>query len=344
MAIFLAILKWIGIGLLIILGLIILFLLLFLFLPFRYRVRAEGGSESGQYSGKADITWLLHLVHVIIFVEKGKGAGYSARVLGIQILPRKKRKKEGAAPDAGESPGEGESPPEVSPEPIESTGEAVAQNGLSQEAGQETASGDHIGGQSSTESQDTVAGSEIGGGPSSELVADEGQEGPKEKKGLAGKLSAVRDKIAGIFSKIKNGIQKLGCKIDSICDKIEQLSNKVEYYTDLMDDPHTRAAIELGKQQGLKLYRGIRPRKLRLRLRFGFKNPGITGQILAFTCLSDLLNSENVELEPDFEKRVMEGDLDMKGRVFVFTVLMVAIKLYFNKNVKWVLRHRKYRG
>ena len=62
MAVFLTVLKVLGIALLILAGLLLIIMLLVLFVPIRYHA---AGSKYEDFNANADVTWLLKLLHVL---------------------------------------------------------------------------------------------------------------------------------------------------------------------------------------------------------------------------------------------------------------------------------------
>ena len=87
MTILLFILKIIGILLLSLFGIIFLLLALVLCVPIHYRVE---GSEEEVRRIEGKVHWLLHVVSVSFSYEENR-LGYSLRIFGIPILPRKKK-------------------------------------------------------------------------------------------------------------------------------------------------------------------------------------------------------------------------------------------------------------
>ena len=70
---------------------------------------------------------------------------------------------------------------------------------------------------------------------------------------------------------------------------------------------------------------------------FGMEDPATTGRILSYVCLLFPLYGEHLEVQADFEQKVLEADVRMRGRIRVFTVLRIALRLYRDKNVRHVL-------
>ena len=88
MAIFLTVLKILGIVILCILGLVLLILLLVLFCPFRYTV---GGEMYDEVRADASVRWLF--IKVLVDYTKEKGLVYKLKLLGIPIYSSDKEKR-----------------------------------------------------------------------------------------------------------------------------------------------------------------------------------------------------------------------------------------------------------
>ena len=84
----------------------------------------------------------------------------------------------------------------------------------------------------------------------------------------------------------------------------------------------------------LHLWRHIKPKLLRIDMTIGFDDPAVTGQVLgviaAFCGAAGMMPC----VTPDFEKRVFESDIEIKGRVTVFVLLKILIKVYFCEELK----------
>ena len=96
MAIFLSVLKIIGIVLLVLLAVVVLLLLLVLFVPVRYKVDAtvprtnlDDGFDVNTITAKASFSWLLHILSGGINFPKDKQ--FTVRVFGIKVFPGKKK-------------------------------------------------------------------------------------------------------------------------------------------------------------------------------------------------------------------------------------------------------------
>lgn len=93
-------------------------------------------------------------------------------------------------------------------------------------------------------------------------------------------------------------------------------------------------------QELLLIWKQIRP-TLEGRIHFGFEDPALTGQVLGGICAIDPMIPTKLELKPDFEASVLEGDLQGKGKVIIGFVLFRLFRIYRYKPLKQVIRKIK---
>lgn len=127
---------------------------------------------------------------------------------------------------------------------------------------------------------------------------------------------------------------KLKCTIANVCDKIKQAWSVKEQILDfLMDESHISAFQSL-KQEIVKLAKRIRPRKINGFVRFGLEDPYRTGQVLAVLSVLYPFYGENIQIFPEFEYSILEGDLFIKGYIRFIHILIPLCKLYFDEHVR----------
>ena len=86
--------------------------------------------------------------------------------------------------------------------------------------------------------------------------------------------------------------------------------------------------------QGKRLLRMIFPKKIKGWLRFGTGDVYTEGQYLSYLCLLYPLYGGKFEIEPEWDEEVFETDVAFSGRITMFIILLVALKVLFNKKVK----------
>ena len=73
---------------------------------------------------------------------------------------------------------------------------------------------------------------------------------------------------------------------------------------------------------------------MKANLHFGFEDPYITGKVLAGAAILYPFTAEHIDLEPDFEQAIIEGDIEIKGRIRLIYFVVIGIKLILNKNIR----------
>jgi len=311
--ILLCILKWIGIILLSILALVLLVLLAVLFVPLRYKVK---GSYEEKPDAAVTVSWLLHLIHVK--VRYADALFWQVRIFGIPFLDsrREKKQKEPEASEASEANEASETVPD----------------GVTEVVGEENAP--------SAEVTDIKA--EATGITDETETADEAETPDEpERKGIFSKLAEF---LRALFRTIGQVFRKIRYTIHNICDKIRNVRENIGYYHSVLTSEEGHATLALVKRELGNLFKHIAPRKFKLDLRFGFDDPATTGQVMGIAGMLYPLWNYDITLRPDFEQKVMAGKVYIRGRIRVFTLIRIAWRVYFNKNLKKVLAKLKKGG
>ncbi len=305
MAVFLQILKILGIVLLCILGLVVLLLLLVLFVPIRYQVKGNRKTaDDAPVRAKLKVNWLLHLLTVsFIYPEE---AYLKVKVLGITVYST--QKKEGASDR--DNPSKKKKPKETPKE------EVIAATPTEEAAIEEapTSSETHV----MNEETDNIE----------EVLQNALEAADNEEEA----------KLWKFFQKLWQNIKNIKYTIQRIYDKIKEIIRNIRYYIRVIQSETFKRAFRLCKAEILKLLKSILPGKLNANLIIGTGEPASTGQILAIHGILYPYIGNHIYITPDFENAIVEGDFFIKGKITVFKALKMAIKVYFNKDIKRVIR------
>ena len=142
---------------------------------------------------------------------------------------------------------------------------------------------------------------------------DEPDDEPGEKKGIVGKLKGIYGKLSSIFKKIK-------------------------YVKDMKDDERVRSGLSYGKKKLFLIIKRVLPKKVKGRVAFGMDDPATTGYIMGGVCLFYRHWRGHFLVEPDFEKKRLEADVNLKGRIVLAMLVIPAVKVWFNKDIKHIRR------
>lgn len=320
------ILKIIGIILAVLLGLVLLLICIVLFVPVRYKANVQKAGE--KIVGRVRVSWLFHGVTVTLDY-RDKKMDTVIRVLGInlqwlkEIFPKKGKEPEVIEKKTAEESMSGTGD-------IQDTGSSVRISAndseltkIKKEASEHKISGEQ---------------SEIDDGmnrKTSELTNYNKDVGTRKKTFVL--IPLAFRKIVGIIrfifsipAKITGIIRKISLTIKNICAKIN-------YWKTFLDDKRTKAALSCIKDRLIRILKHVLPRRLKGELRYGFEDPCTTGQVLAGICMFYPVYQKHINIYPDFENEVLEGHLDLKGRIHIGVLLWHALIIFIDKNFKFVL-------
>lgn len=144
--------------------------------------------------------------------------------------------------------------------------------------------------------------------------------------------------IIRFFKKLLQKLRNIRYTILQICDKIKHIIKNVRYYTAVIQSSCFKRAFSLCKSEVYSLIKSVLPNKVKGSFLIGTGDPASTAQILAIHGMLYPFIGNHITVTPDFENVVIEGNLYIKGRITVHKALKTAIKIYFNKDVRRVLR------
>ena len=349
LGILLHILKIIGMILLVILAVILAFILIALFVPVRYRILAASAPVDPSFENpsfaqaamrnetklQVKISWLLHIFSIhfqmkmegqtdpekkpVFEWEKIREKMFcKIRIFGIRILdvfhmkprPEKKRrrpagKKQGKKKQSGQKDEEKESVTEA----------------------QGSGKGDGISGES--------------GGNEMVTAKPDGQKEPamdsKEQESIEDEETSVGHffkKIAGRIKKIFEKTAHIKYTVIETFQKIGRGKQKADDYIEVLTGEQTKGAREKILKLIKMIWKGVRPKKSRVVLVLGFKDPELMGKVLAAFGMCIPIFRDTVTVTPDFERFRFELAGDIKGRITLFTFLRAGLKVLTDKEIR----------
>lgn len=301
----LAILKWIGITILVLLGILIFLLCLILFVPIRYRA---DGLYKDYYKVHARVTWLLRIVSFSLDYEKEEPFHIRLQIFGISIFDNLKKKEKKSK----------KSNINTSTEIVGASKEEKSNSVFVAEISEVK--------KPTIQEQKTL---EIESNPDLSAIVDEdiNIDNDVEKLTFVQKLKLVFSKAIAIFRNIKYTIHR-------IYDTIKEFRDNITYYVELFKKDSTKAALAACKKQLLRILKNLKPRKFQLNLRVGMDNPATMGDILGVWGMLYPIHQGHIDLCPDFEQVVLEGDFYCKGRITVYIYIWTIIIVLFDKDIR----------
>lgn len=339
MQIVLLILKIITIILVILLGLLLALVLTILFVPFRYQLKASrilAPKEKllGEMEGsKQEESTLLDEISVLIkaswlfpccygmFSFQQKKVTYWFKIFGYSLIHSEKKSKANQKSGSEESitkerkrakqkskQGTKEAGSNI-PKQLEDKREEEIQNVIQDEV--------------QDKKEDRIE------EPSQVLENIEAQQertrNAKRRSSFLDKMKAIKAKITQTFQNIHKSFQNIGSKINKIREFIHDEENKVGF----------SILWKYLKQVLLHL----KPQKVRGEIHFGTGDPCTTGKVLGVLGILYTYYGKSFTMIPDFEEAVIEGKIEVKGRIRLAALLIIAIKLVLNKECKRLWHH-----
>ena len=306
--ILLFLLKLIGIVLLVILGLIVLILAIVLLTPIRYRI---GASKYQTIQAEGKVTWLFRLIEMVFKLdtgaEEGKRLHLSFRIAWLKLYdnqkPKEKRIKQKKTRKTKSKP-ESEQLEKVIQSAKPEQPEAKVQPIKTEQA--------------------TEMKNEMPKAVHPEKILRLAKNAANKILSLIRGVFSLICSILSIPSKIMDGLEKLENFFTKLREKKEAFL--VFYY-----EEHNHQWFTAFWHRLKKLLLKILPRADRLYLHFGFEDPATTGQVLGGLSILYPICGEKMELCPEFNEEILEGEVKCHGRIRPVSLVIFAVKSFLNK-------------
>lgn len=145
-------------------------------------------------------------------------------------------------------------------------------------------------------------------------------------------------RVGKVFDRFVLSVKK---KIENFIKKFKSLKKKMEQYKKLIHAKTTKQALQVVKINLVKLLKHLNPTKIEGRVTYGTGDPASTGTQLGYLSVCLPLYADKIDITPDFSRKILEGDIFIKGRVRVYNILYYSCKVYFNKYVKRTIAYFK---
>ena len=303
----LLILKITGIVIACILGLVILVVTAVLFVPVRYRVNAD---YHGRFKAHAKVSWLGILRLLVSYDEE---LDIKAKALFITVYNNNEENSK--ASEHKKAKKKKEKKPE---ENIFSASDKETEKFAEKEEKTQIKMAEAVN-ETKEDVQDVK-----------ETVSED-ESGDTQKKSLFDK---VKDKCFAIYTKIKEIIKLIKDTVKKVSGAADRLKEKVSKAKEFVTDEDNKALFHFLVEQLKALIKVIRPKKYRINARIGFEDPATMGKVLAYVSILYGMSGVDLSLEPVFGENVKEGSIFLKGNICIFSVLLIALRVYRNEQFK----------
>lgn len=319
----LLILKIAGIVLLSLLGILILLVLMVLFVPVRYNISADYHSR---LTANIKISWLLNVLR--LKASYANDLSVKAYAMFFKIFDnnsdkeKKQKNKEGdkyiddmyGADSSQETAGQ-----YAAGRQNETSGAGNSQDTAVQVEALEADIKQHIESRSNNQHNEDDK-------HNRQSVSQ-----PHKKKDLIGRLKAALNSVKDKLISIKSKFKKL---LKAIVDKKRSAWKKINDLKVIINDEENKELVRLIKKELKELIREITPVKYDVNVRYGCEEPYMTGRILGVIAVIYGITGVQFNITPEFEQKVLEGDIYMKGRVRIYRLLLIALRIYKNNRFR----------
>ncbi len=359
MGVVLTILKIIGIILLVILGLLILIICLVFFNAIKYELKGKSDGTMDSLAGEAKFSWLFHLIQGEVLV-KNDVFRWKIRIAWFEVIGPPESGKTVEEEVVQEAEKVGKEAEEFVEEEAEEIGEEMAEepDKIKEELHETEEKAEEIAEETYRDIANSVNEAEdlkISKEPHREESPESGEQseafeyqetGESETEaGPDGTDQGHTEKKPGIFQIIwgfiKAGINAIreffiGLRV-SILSMLENVRQQEEAVSAILDflraEPHVNAFRKI-RDELVSLLKKLRPKLDNLKLKFGFDDPCLTGDLLAGLSILYPYLGDNAMICPDFENQVFRAVIDIKGKVRIWYFVVLAVRLLLDKNVR----------
>ena len=292
----LSILKGIGILLLILLGLIIFILFVLLFVPICYRM---DGKYDQTLNGKVSVTW-IPLIFKAKVTFHDNHPEYVIRLLGGVVLTNTDRKISWIGRKI------------FSKEDDEIQEEKTADRSTEQK--EQFATATKNAGElqlRQMQEKETLVASDI-------KISEKSLKMPPSKKKVG-----RSNKKKSFYKKLKQKITEQKRKLRDLFLKLKKMKHKKDALEKVLHSKQFKRAKTDLMRYIKDILRIIKPDHIDGYVHFGMEDPATTGQITGVLATIPFVYNESFFFYPDFEKKCLDAEGKGKGKIFLFSIVIL---------------------
>ena len=155
---------------------------------------------------------------------------------------------------------------------------------------------------------------------------------------ILAKLRYAADKISTAVDAAELKMKELAAQAAEIFKAVknafDRRSGQLNELIGLWKDERYQASKQLLISRIASLLKELRPRKGHGKLKIGFEDPYLTGQAMQIAALLYPLYGDRIEVIPDFDQSVIDGEADLKGYLRLIVPVEAAIRIFIDKGLK----------
>ena len=332
MAIFLTILKIIGIVLLCIIGLILFIILYVLLAPFWFKIQGNIDREMN-YNVKIKACTFLHFIQLHVDYFKDEGLNYNVSILGtlVRILPRKNNDEE--SEDSNEDVvSEEEIEDKTTIDEIENDEAALNEDVTSEAVKQEEIVEDNKDATDKTLDLDDIQDVDV----NSPNIVDTESDDFEER---------FNEEDRKFFVKVREFFDRYNPKrlYEKLNKKIEELKKNADKIYSVIFDETNKEWLSKVIKELKKLIKSLGLNMKGTDLDFSLGSPDTTGQVSGVLSLFPPVYDKKVRIIPDFvdEELYFDGNVYIKGKLQLVSVVIFALVILLDSNTKRIINEIK---
>ena len=125
--------------------------------------------------------------------------------------------------------------------------------------------------------------------------------------------------------------------------KISDLKEKLQFYLGIVRDEDNQELVKYALDRLCSVIKSIRPRYLRAEAVAGLGEPDLTGYAYGiYWAVKPFLGKKcRVDITPDFEQRILEGEVFLRGRITAAVLLYHVSKVLLDRRLRQLLDQLK---
>lgn len=115
-------------------------------------------------------------------------------------------------------------------------------------------------------------------------------------------------------------------------NKSEKILNKVKGLWNIIQNDGNKRLVIFLLEMVKKLLKHALPKKIHGFLKFGFEDPSDTGRMLEILAVFYPIYKDNFKIVPMFYDEIIYMDISFKGKLLLFYILYILLKVWFNED------------
>ncbi len=147
---------------------------------------------------------------------------------------------------------------------------------------------------------------------------------------------AAKNRKSGGKRKRKKKTRKKKNKEDK--EKKRFSFDKISGIISFVRDDYNKKGFRKIKDELVALIKYILPYYIKAYVRFGTGDPCSTGQVIGAISLFPIVYGDDVKIIPDFEEKILKGNVEVKGRLRVIYLVRLVVRCYLDDEIMNVIK------